>query len=187
MILDIIRYIVFGAFIFSGAIAIGSWSVRTYRLHRFGQAANLIRRIGDPVLEPIQRQLVQRGGNPEHAEWWLLGGTVAGGILVISSVTWVASAVMVATTGWPGWVYLAGQIVAWSLLIRVVGSWVGVGRYSKFMRPFYFLTDWIVEPLRRVIPTIGNIDITPFVAYILLQVFLTPFIRVLQLLLELVF
>ncbi len=176
MILDILRYAVFGAFVFSGVIAVGSWSVRTYRLHRFGRAANLIRRIGDPVLEPIQRNLAERGGNPEHAEWWLLGGTVAGGILLISSVTWVASAVMVATTGWRGVVYLAGQAVAWSLLIRVIGSWVGAGRFNKFMRPFYFLTDWIVEPLRKVIPPIGMIDITPFVAYILLQFLLGLFI-----------
>lgn len=176
MIIDILRYAVFGAFAFSGAIALGSWAVRTYRLHRFGRAANLIRRIGDPFLEPIQRRLVQRGGNPQHAEWWLVGGTVAGGILLISVATWVTSAVMVATTGWRGVVYLAGQAVAWSLLVRVIGSWVGAGRHSKFMRPFYFLTDWIVEPLRKVIPPFGMIDITPFVAYILLQFLLGLFI-----------
>ena len=176
MILDILRYVVFGAFVFSGTIALGSWSVRTYRLHRFGRAANLVRRIGDPVLEPIQRQLAQRGGNPAHAEWWLLGGTVVGGIVLISSVTWVTSAVMVATTGWRGVVYLAGQAVAWSLLVRVIGSWVGAGRHHKLMRPFYFLTDWIVEPLRKVIPPIGMIDVSPFVAYLLLQFLLGLFI-----------
>jgi YggT family protein len=30
------------------------------------------------------------------------------------------------------------------------------------------LTEWFIDPLRRVIPTIGVIDITPIVAYFLL-------------------
>ena len=38
------------------------------------------------------------------------------------------------------------------------------------MRAAYALTDWIVEPLRRVIPPIGRFDFTPIVAWILILV-----------------
>jgi YggT family protein len=38
------------------------------------------------------------------------------------------------------------------------------------MRPVYFLTDWIVEPLRRIIPPLGMIDISPFVAWFVVQI-----------------
>jgi YggT family protein len=36
------------------------------------------------------------------------------------------------------------------------------------MRPAYVLTDWMVEPLRRVVPPIGMFDLTPLVAWFLI-------------------
>jgi uncharacterized protein YggT (Ycf19 family) len=36
------------------------------------------------------------------------------------------------------------------------------------MRPFYFLSDWIVEPIRRRLPPMGAIDLSPWVAYLVL-------------------
>jgi YggT family protein len=37
------------------------------------------------------------------------------------------------------------------------------------MRVIHALTDWLLDPLRRVIPPIGMIDITPMVAYLMLM------------------
>ncbi len=65
-------------------------------------------------------------------------------------------------------VYYATQLILFALLARVIGSWFGVGRYNRWMRPMYVLTDWIVEPLRRIIPPLGIVDITPLVAWFLL-------------------
>jgi YggT family protein len=36
------------------------------------------------------------------------------------------------------------------------------------MRPVYALTDWLVEPIRRVVPPLGMFDLSPFVALIVL-------------------
>ena len=33
-----------------------------------------------------------------------------------------------------------------AILIRVIGSWLGIGPYRKWMRPVYALTDWLIEP-----------------------------------------
>ena len=52
----------------------------------------------------------------------------------------------------------------------MVGSWFGVGRYRGWMRPFYWLTDWIVEPLRRIVPRVGMFDLTPIIAWIVILV-----------------
>ncbi len=71
-------------------------------------------------------------------------------------------------------VYYAGQLVIIALIARVIGSWFRVSRFNRWMRPAYMLTDWIVNPLRRVIPPIGMIDITPLVAWLLLQIFVLP-------------
>ena len=55
-----------------------------------------------------------------------------------------------------------------AILIRVLGSWLGVGRYNRWMRPFYSVTDWLVEPIRRRLPPFGALDLSPVAAYLLL-------------------
>ncbi|MCH7474509.1 MAG: YggT family protein [Gemmatimonadetes bacterium] len=171
MFFEVLRYTVFGIFAVASAAAIGSWAVRTRRISPFSKSANFIRRSTDPILKPIESQLLRRGGNPQNAEWWLLGGTVVGGIVIISATGWIANQFLFVTRAGPrGMIFLAGQIVTWAIIIRVVGTWMGVGRHNKFMRPMYFLTDWIVEPLRRIIPPFGMIDISPIAAYFLIQI-----------------
>jgi YggT family protein len=59
------------------------------------------------------------------------------------------------------------SILQIALLVRVIGSWLGLS-YARWMRPVHALTNWIVNPLRRVVPTIGPIDITPLVAWFVL-------------------
>ena len=46
------------------------------------------------------------------------------------------------------------------------------------MRPAYTLTDWIVEPLRKIVPPFGLVDFTPLVAWVLLQIGLSIILRV---------
>ena len=178
MELDILRYTVFGVLIFATAAALGSWAVRTRRISPFSKWANFIRRSTDPVLKPIESKILQRGGNPQNAEWWLLGGTIVGGIVVISMAGWLVNQfriVSIAGQRGPGTLirlafFYAGRIVSFAIVIRVIGSWFGAGRHNRLMRPMYFLTDWIVEPLRRIIPPFGVIDVSPLVAWFLIQI-----------------
>ena len=62
---------------------------------------------------------------------------------------------------------LHGLVFA-ALLVRVIGAWFGVFRYSRWMRPVYALTDWLVEPIRRVLPPMGALDWSPLVACLVL-------------------
>jgi YggT family protein len=103
----------------------------------------------------------------------MLGAAVVGGIVVISLAGWIAAElgrVAFAARGGPFssvrlLIYYTGQLISLAIFIRVIGSWFGVGPHSAWMRPMYVLTDWIIVPLRRVIPPIGMIDITPIVAW----------------------
>ena len=103
---------------------------------------------------------------------------MVGGIAVLSLASWFYQrAAEVSFVGRQGpfasirlVVFYAGQLVSAAIFVRVIGSWFGIGRYNKWMRPAYFLTDWIIEPLRRFVPTIGMFDITPIVAFLLLRI-----------------
>jgi YggT family protein len=167
------------------ALALGSWAVTTRRISPFSRLARPIRRASDPVLTPVERWLVGRGHNPQDAPWWLLGATIVGGILVLTLAEWlIRTAYRLLEAGQSGprglarlGVYLAVQVLLFALIARVVGSWLGAGRFNRWLRPAYRLTDWLVEPLRRFIPPIGNVDITPLVAWFLLQVLLSVVMR----------
>ncbi|MDH3291483.1 MAG: YggT family protein [Gemmatimonadota bacterium] len=176
MLFDLIRYTVFGVFVFSGAVAAGTWAVRTRRINPFGRTGQLVRKVSDPVLQPLESYLLKRGGNPQQAGWWLLGISVVGGILVITAMDWVAMTVRrtarAAEQGVSGLiglvVYYGSGVLLIALIVRVVGSWLGLGPFNRWMRPFYVLTDWIVKPLQRIVPPLGMIDITPIIAWFLI-------------------
>jgi YggT family protein len=63
----------------------------------------------------------------------------------------------------------AFKIVELALIVRVLASWFPISPYSRWIRWTYPLTDWMLVPLRRIIPTIGMVDITPIVAYLILS------------------
>ncbi len=57
-----------------------------------------------------------------------------------------------------------------AILIRVIVSWLNVNPYNPFVSFVYQVTDPILEPLRRIIPPLGMIDISPIIAMLLLSV-----------------
>lgn len=60
----------------------------------------------------------------------------------------------------------------WSLAIlaRVFLSWFGVSYYHPAAYFLFRITEPVLAPLRRAIPPIGAIDITPAVAIVVLQI-----------------
>lgn len=177
-ILVVIRYVVFGVFLLAVVLALLSWLVRTRRISPFSAFGRGMRQVTDPVMHPIERLVVRRGGNPVQAGWWLVILVAVIGVLVISLAQWLIEswydlsgaaqhgprAMLVLAVG------VIYDVLFVAILIRVVASWLGAFRYSRWMRPVYWLTDWIVEPIRRLLPPIGMFDFSPLVALLLLWV-----------------
>jgi YggT family protein len=38
------------------------------------------------------------------------------------------------------------------------------------MRPVMALTDWLIDPIRRLMPPVGMIDLSPMVAWLVLWI-----------------
>ena len=175
-VLDAARLLVGAAFVLGLVVALTHWLVREQKIPPFGAWARFVRKWSDPLLRPIERKLVGAGGNPQHAPWWLLGVIVVGGLLLIEVLQWLFGMVMNGATvldagptvvlWWVG--NLIIRALMFALLVRVISSWFGAGRYNKWIRWSYQLTDWLVEPLRRVIPPFGMFDISPLAAYLVL-------------------
>ena len=153
------------------------WLVRTRRINPFNPIARFFRTSVDPLLAPIERRVVRAGGMPTSAPWWALVVVVVGGIILISLLGFVRNQLMgiafAANQGPRGilrlLVSLTFSVLQMALLIRVISSWFRISPYSPWIRWTFTLTEPILAPLRRVIPNLGMIDITPIVAYFLLS------------------
>jgi len=174
----VLRYSIFGLVALSALVALGSWLVRTRRVSPFGVLGRTLRSATDPIVRPVERRLVRMGGNPTHAGGWLVVLTAVAGIVLLSLAGWLIGTFQtarVAASGGPRGTFmlivdLAYRILFAALLVRVLATWFGMFRYSKWIRPAYILTDWIVEPIRRVVPPLGAIDLSPLVAMIVLSI-----------------
>lgn len=62
---------------------------------------------------------------------------------------------------------LAVYILIGALILQAVLSWVNP--YSPLAAPAYQLTRPILDPIRRIVPLISGIDLSPLVAILLLQ------------------
>jgi YggT family protein len=181
-----LRYAVFAVVFASAAIALAGWAVRTRRVNPFSALGRGLRSLSEPFVRPMEQALVKRGGNPQNAAWWIFGIALIGGIILIALANGIANQLAVAGMIGGGArgilrtvVYFAGRLLLLALIVRIVASWFGQFRYSRWIRPFYLLTDWIVEPLRKIIPPLGMFDLSPLVAWILIQIVLSQLMRIL--------
>ena len=55
------------------------------------------------------------------------------------------------------------------LLARVVMSWLPVDPENPVVRVLVLLTEPVLAPIRSVLPALGGIDFSPFVALLILQ------------------
>jgi YggT family protein len=178
MLLDIVRWTIVVALLYVGIVAVTHWAVRSRKLSPFGAWPRTVRRLSDPVLRPVEQRVIRAGGSPQTAPYWLLAIVVLGGLVLISLVRWsigftyslgsLASAPLrIQLLTLLSWIF---TMLRFALIVRVIASWFGVSTYSKWMRPIVVLTDWILEPLRRVLPPFGPLDLSPLVAYFILWI-----------------
>ena len=172
----LIRGLIVVALAYASLVALTHWAVRSRRINPFGAWPRLIRRASDPVLQPMERRVISAGGNPQNAPLWLLAVVIAGGLVLMSLTGWVIDALArlswMAQSGPRFWlqtlVSLLFTLLMAAILIRVIASWFGIGPYRRWMRPIMALTNWLIDPIRRILPPFGMFDFSPMVAWLVL-------------------
>jgi uncharacterized protein YggT (Ycf19 family) len=167
------RAVALGAAAVSGVVAITHWAVRRRAIAPFGAWSRGVRRVSDPALRPMERQLVRTGGNPQDATYWFFGLTVILGLVLIALVRWLFAVVFslqgLAHAGPATWLQVAvdwgfGLMMA-ALVVRVAAGWFGISPFARWLRPFVQSTEWLLKPMRRIAPATGRIDLSPLLAY----------------------
>jgi len=158
-------------------VAAADWAVRTRRLNPFGGVARFLRARVDPRLVGVERQVLRAGGRTSTTPWWALLLYAVAALLVLAALNMihaiVEDAAVAAARGGMGVLQLAVHwtfgFLVFALLVRVLSSWLPRAASSPWIRWSYGATEWMLRPLRNLIPSIGVIDITPIVAYFALQ------------------
>lgn len=158
-------------------IAAADWGARTRRLNPFGGISRFLRGSIDTRLAGIERQVVRAGGQPSTTPWWALIAFIVLALLLLAAVDMLSGIVRevayAVDTGGSGYLYLlirwAFAFLRLALLIRVLSSWFPRAAGSRWLHWSFAATEWMLRPLRRVIPSLGMVDITPIVAYFILQ------------------
>ena len=177
-IVQILRTVLLWIALVIGAICALDWAVRTRKISPFNAVARFCRSTVDPLIAPIERKVVRAGGTPAAAPLWALAVVVVGGILLLSFLDMIrlelVRSMMAAQDGSAGIFHL---LVSWTfsilkiaLIVRVISSWLPVSPHSGWVRWSYALSEPLLAPLRRVVPNLGGLDITPILAYFLLNI-----------------
>jgi YggT family protein len=154
-------------------VAALDWAARTRRLNPFGGIARFMRNNVDSRLDGVERQVARAGGQLAMTPWWALLAYVVIAALVIALVDAAIGLLVDAQVAFGrGAVGVVFLLIRWTfaflkiaLIVRVVVSWLPRLAYSRWLSWSFGATDWMLRPLRRVVPTLGVIDITPLVAY----------------------
>ena len=67
-----------------------------------------------------------------------------------------------------GLVRLGIQVLIFAIFARSILTWFPIDRDGPVVQALNAITDPILDPLRRVLPTIGALDLSPMVAIIVL-------------------
>lgn len=158
------------------AVCLFDWAVRTRRINPFSRVARFFRGRIEPLMAPVERVVVRTGGLPASAPWWTLAAVVVGGILLISLLQLLGNLLGQAIFGLNNPSRIPTVLASWAfsfmrlaLIVRVLSSWLPISPYSKWIRWAFVLTEWILAPLRRIIPTVGMIDLTPIIVWFFLN------------------
>jgi len=177
-VIQLLRTALLSIAVVFGVICVLDWAVRTRKISPFNAVARFCHSTVDPFISPIERRVVRAGGAPASAPLWALAAVVIGGILLLTLLDVirleVIRSIIASQEGTAGIFHL---LVSWTftilklaLVVRVISSWLPISPYSGWIRWSYALSEPILAPLRRVVPNFGGLDLTPILAYFLLNI-----------------
>lgn len=176
-LIGFLRPALLGVAVVLAGVATVDWMVRTQRINPFGRVARLFRTAVDPLMLPIEKRVVRAGGLPANAPWWTLMALAIGGIVLLAALGLIrnqAASVAGSINMGPRGIYRLA--VSWlvtilqiAIVVRVVSSWIHFRPGAWYSRWSYRLSEPVLRPIRRVVPLIGMVDISPIIGWFALS------------------
>jgi len=144
--------------------------------------ARNVRRVTDPVIIPVRRMLMAFRLDPKVAPFILIILMIVVGYLIVqiagtllNTIAGIVYALTARKLGAP--VGIAGYLLfgflglyTLAIFVRIVLAWFGTSYANPLMRFLIRLTEPLLAPLRRSLPTVGMFDVSPIVAFLIVWV-----------------
>lgn len=167
MLQSIVTIIVDTIAVLLAAVLLLRFWMQAVRVRPPMSVAHFIFQLSDWLVKPLRRIVPGVGGY----DWASLIGALLVALLSILINVWLFTSLSVQ------WILLltGARFIQWIMygfigliVIEVIFSWVNPhAPLAPFIRA---LSEPLLRPLRRVLPLIGNIDLSPLVALVLLQI-----------------
>lgn len=135
----------------------------------YNPLAQVIVKITNPLLIPLRRLIPGFGG----IDW----ASIILVLLLIAIKLWLISAVQGRLL--PGaalpplmlaeLISLFLGIFTFTILIQVIISWVAPNQYNPAVVLLHQLNEPLLRPMRRLLPSLGGLDLSPMLALVLIQ------------------
>ena len=143
-----------------------AWS----RADFYNPFSQFIVKVTNPVIVPMRR-IVPSVGGIDLATIVVMVCLQVISLLVISSLhgapLGIASLIMLSIAELLSLVF---NIFIFAILILALLSWINPGTYNPVSSVLYSITEPVMKPVRRMLPPMGGVDLSPLVAIIGLQV-----------------
>jgi YggT family protein len=149
-------------------------------LNPFGWASRTLHRVTDPFVIPVRGALRNVGIDPKFAPLVVILVSILLGYFLLQILGTIATTLEGVVSGLRtgaivsvvGFI-LSGLISLYILFIfmRVIFSWGMISYQNRVMRFLVDVTEPLLGPLRRMLPPLGRMDISPLVAILILWLF----------------
>ena len=143
----------------------------------FGWTSLTVRRLTDPLVSPMRRWLARFGVDPKYAPLVTILLTILFGWFALQLVASLASAIagILLSVEVRAVVPFIGYLLYWLLafysfliFIRIILSWGTAGYGNRLVRFLINATEPMLGPLRRRVPPVSGLDISPLVAFLII-------------------
>jgi YggT family protein len=144
--------------------------LQAVRADFYNPISQLIWQLTQPILRPLQNVL------PKYRQWDLAGI----GLLAVVAVAYIHVIAAILGQGGIGalaslWfallklVTLALNLYTFALFVQAILSWVGPGVSNPAGSILWSMNEPLLRPVRRVIPPMSGLDLSPLIVILLLQ------------------
>lgn len=157
-----------GFFIF---VVLLRFLLQAVRADFYNPISQFIVKASNPMLVPARKLIPGFGGYDLAA------------IAVLLVLELVAMTLSLLIMGWPlpivnmmlwavlGTIGLFFKLFFWGLLIMVIVSWIAPNNYNPAVELLKQIIEPLMSPIRKIMPDMGGMDISPIIAFLLINVF----------------
>lgn len=172
MISEILRFLLeIGASLYGAFLLARAW-MYAVRLHPFNPVSQSIHQATNWIVTPLRKIVPQS----KFIDWASLAAVLLLAIIYLL-LMWIVSTRMLPPPALLLALLLTGLItvarwslslIVWITLIQAVLTWVNP--MATIMPVLRTLTEPLLQPIRRIMPTFGALDLSPFALLILAQI-----------------